>query len=81
MFPLQHIGSSHGIIMPAVIFMLSWPLRSQMCCRCCDHGGGCIVLLEIAIASSLWSHCCGHDYHRGRVVIVTVMVVLALLLS
>ena len=80
MFPLQHVGSSHSVIMPAVVFVLSWPSWSQMCCHCCDHGGGCVVLLAIAIASSLWLHRCSHDYHCGHVVVVTVMVVLALLL-
>jgi hypothetical protein len=81
MFPLQHVGSSHSVIMPTVVFMLSWPSRSQTHCHCCDHSGDCVVLLAIAIASSLWSHRCGHDYHCGRVVIVTVVVVLASLLS
>jgi hypothetical protein len=80
MFPLQHVGSSHSVIAP-VVFMLSRPSRLQTRCRCCDHSGGRVVLLAIAIASSLWSHRCGHDYRRGRVVVVTVVVVLASLLS
>jgi len=81
MFPLQYVGSSHSVIAPAVMFMLSWPSRLQTRCHCCDHGGGRVVLLTIAIASSLWSHRCGHNYHRGHVVVVTVVVVLASLLS
>jgi hypothetical protein len=56
---------------------LSRPSWSRILCRCCDRGGGCIVVVVIAIAIASLSSCptrCG----RAVVVVITVEVVWSL---